>query len=227
MQVHSALSKADGTADALDEVCREVTTRLGGRSVDLAFAFFSPDHAESADLLVSTIHERLRPRVLLGCSAESVIGNTQEVEGQSALCLWAGHLPGTILTPFHLEFMQTGEQFTVTGWPQDMPTLDQNPSFLVIAEPFTTPAEAFLGDLDERFPGASAIGGMASGAQEPGANRLLFNDTVVDAGVVGVAVTGAVCIRSEEHTSELQSLAYLVCRLLLEKKKKKREPPNH
>src|SRR2546425_6270355 len=27
------------------------------------------------------------------------------------------------------------------------------------------------------------------------------------------------CTRSEEHTSELQSLAYLVCRLLLEKKK--------
>src|SRR2546425_4864383 len=27
--------------------------------------------------------------------------------------------------------------------------------------------------------------------------------------------------RSEEHTSELQSLAYLVCRLLLEKKKNK------
>src|SRR3989441_9687846 len=33
---------------------------------------------------------------------------------------------------------------------------------------------------------------------------------------------GAILIntRSEEHTSELQSLAYLVCRLLLEKKKK-------
>src|SRR6478609_3842699 len=30
--------------------------------------------------------------------------------------------------------------------------------------------------------------------------------------------------RSEEHTSELQSLAYLVCRLLLEKKKKTDEP---
>src|SRR2546425_3348322 len=33
------------------------------------------------------------------------------------------------------------------------------------------------------------------------------------------ALTG----RSEEHTSELQSLAYLVCRLLLEKKKKKKK----
>src|SRR5687767_16022771 len=29
--------------------------------------------------------------------------------------------------------------------------------------------------------------------------------------------------RSEEHTSELQSLAYLVCRLLLEKKKPQRQ----
>src|SRR3989441_6703159 len=28
-----------------------------------------------------------------------------------------------------------------------------------------------------------------------------------------------IAVRSEEHTSELQSLAYLVCRLLLEKKK--------
>src|SRR2546425_3806168 len=30
-------------------------------------------------------------------------------------------------------------------------------------------------------------------------------------------------VRSEEHTSELQSLAYLVCRLLLEKKKNSNE----
>src|SRR5687767_15449072 len=35
-----------------------------------------------------------------------------------------------------------------------------------------------------------------------------------------VALTARSGSRSEEHTSELQSLAYLVCRLLLEKKKK-------
>src|SRR2546425_8890694 len=33
--------------------------------------------------------------------------------------------------------------------------------------------------------------------------------------------------RSEEHTSELQSLAYLVCRLLLEKKKNSQCLPTH
>src|SRR2546425_3725304 len=36
---------------------------------------------------------------------------------------------------------------------------------------------------------------------------------------LGVQVLPALVDRSEEHTSELQSLAYLVCRLLLEKKK--------
>src|SRR2546425_6705794 len=37
----------------------------------------------------------------------------------------------------------------------------------------------------------------------------------------GADAFDAIFDRSEEHTSELQSLAYLVCRLLLEKKKKK------
>src|SRR2546425_12378366 len=39
----------------------------------------------------------------------------------------------------------------------------------------------------------------------------------------GIFVSSLIVVaRSEEHTSELQSLAYLVCRLLLEKKKKKK-----
>src|SRR2546425_6204175 len=42
----------------------------------------------------------------------------------------------------------------------------------------------------------------------------------------GRAVLRAPCgARSEEHTSELQSLAYLVCRLLLEKKKERDKQP--
>src|SRR3989441_3641664 len=39
---------------------------------------------------------------------------------------------------------------------------------------------------------------------------------------LAVGLVISVASRSEEHTSELQSLAYLVCRLLLEKKKKNR-----
>src|SRR2546425_2174935 len=49
--------------------------------------------------------------------------------------------------------------------------------------------------------------------------------------VVGMTSPLALRGRSEEHTSELQSLAYLVCRLLLEKKKnashRRRQFRNH
>src|SRR2546425_4002060 len=45
----------------------------------------------------------------------------------------------------------------------------------------------------------------------------LFAECLIEGGVRGGLPQN---LRSEEHTSELQSLAYLVCRLLLEKKKK-------
>src|SRR3712207_7109186 len=46
------------------------------------------------------------------------------------------------------------------------------------------------------------------------------NGDVVDFGGEGVnSEDDGVVVRSEEHTSELQSRQYLVCRLLLEKKK--------
>src|SRR2546425_6285311 len=58
----------------------------------------------------------------------------------------------------------------------------------------------------------------------PGFEGLSGTDTYTS----GVLVQGHAANpmpRSEEHTSELQSLAYLVCRLLLEKKKKHRTHP--
>src|SRR5205823_14783956 len=52
-------------------------------------------------------------------------------------------------------------------------------------------------------------------------NRLRsFPDVVTAAAQVFRPAALKLPARSEEHTSELQSLAYLVCRLLLEKKKR-------
>src|SRR5690606_40806549 len=49
-----------------------------------------------------------------------------------------------------------------------------------------------------------------------------------EAGVESPVSEGkAMCARSEEHTSELQSRENLVCRLLLEKKKTKKEKQVH
>src|SRR3712207_7271048 len=47
----------------------------------------------------------------------------------------------------------------------------------------------------------------------------LFRTTVVISGIaLTLFVVGIALLRSEEHTSELQSRQYLVCRLLLDKK---------
>src|SRR3712207_6918175 len=48
------------------------------------------------------------------------------------------------------------------------------------------------------------------------------NDSVVAGLTQPQLVSLVILARSEEHTSELQSRQYLVCRLLLEKKKKKK-----
>src|SRR5690606_42082048 len=54
----------------------------------------------------------------------------------------------------------------------------------------------------------------------PGQPHLVARQEMHMQGIVG---TPAWRVRSEEHTSELQSRENLVCRLLLEKKKKKRK----
>src|SRR5438445_2852688 len=53
---------------------------------------------------------------------------------------------------------------------------------------------------------------------------LLGYEALADARVRPITIRTPLEQRSEEHTSELQSRQYLVCRLLLEKKKNTRAP---
>src|SRR5690348_17758338 len=50
--------------------------------------------------------------------------------------------------------------------------------------------------------------------------RTFFTDASINFCSVGLCTSSSRLMRSEEHTSELQSPVHLVCRLLLEKKKK-------
>src|SRR3712207_7337635 len=50
--------------------------------------------------------------------------------------------------------------------------------------------------------------------------KIALDDTILWWVLCGVDAIDLIARRSEEHTSELQSRQYLVCRLLLEKKKK-------
>src|SRR5687767_15349615 len=86
--------------------------------------------------------------------------------------------------------------------------------------PYTTLFRSLKGDVfvtDIETLGATSVSvGVAMGA------LLVLGARWIDIGRPGyvLQLAAVACARSEEHTSELQSLAYLVCRLLLEKKKK-------
>src|SRR3712207_8426759 len=75
-----------------------------------------------------------------------------------------------------------------------------------------------------RSRGTVAVAQQAARRLRPGGALINFSSSTTRMLQPGygayVASKAAVEARSEEHTSELQSRQYLVCRLLLEKKKK-------
>src|SRR3989441_7165708 len=81
--------------------------------------------------------------------------------------------------------------------------------------PYTTLFRSVLVLAERRLDPPPEGLGRRAGAEEERGGAVAELELALDR--LGRAVHDA---RSEEHTSELQSLAYLVCRLLLEKKKK-------
>src|SRR2546425_4629654 len=77
------------------------------------------------------------------------------------------------------------------------------------------------------FPYTTLFRSSASARPQPPALLDVRNRSWVPPATLGVPSPEVGALRSEEHTSELQSLAYLVCRLLLEKKKNKHKRRIH
>src|SRR5258708_25916112 len=82
--------------------------------------------------------------------------------------------------------------------------------------PYTTLFRSLV--IEQLKPVGGHLAGQVIGRQVRGDFQRQGGPTLVDVDGDGVLVASA---RSEEHTSELQSPDHLVCRLLLEKKKKK------
>src|SRR5258708_27662185 len=99
-------------------------------------------------------------------------------------------------------------------------------SLLPLASPPPETVAVFVTDAGAlRFTETVSV---ISGKLRPGsmvsAREQLVSDTQIQPGplmAVAFKPAGSVSVRSEEHTSELQSPDHLVCRLLLEKKKNK------
>lgn len=178
MPFASALSEHPITAHAVGEVTGQVLDAIGSHP-DLALIFVTPPHAGALEDAARAVRDLLHPGTILGCAAESVTGTAREVERAPAVSLWAGHM-GPV-TPVELEAMSPGGP--VSGWPDALPFEPQ--ALLLVADPYSFPAEAFFAWLADTHPGLPVIGGMASAALGPGGTRLARDASIRTSGAVG------------------------------------------
>lgn len=192
----AACSNDAETRAAVGDACRRAVERLGG-TADLAVAFASHHHRQTFDELGQLVAELTGARHSFGASAETVIANEREFEETPALAVWLAQLPGAEVTPLRLEFQRSPDGGAITGWPESLAgDWPSGATLLLLGEPFTFPADALLAQLNEDRPGIPVIGGMASGAFQPGQNRLWLGGDVYEDGAVGVVLGGAVTVEA-------------------------------
>lgn len=191
-QFAASLSRKSDTEAAARDLADDIRAKLGSSSIDLACLFFSSHHVGRADVLATALTETLQPRLLIGCSGEGVIAGSEELETAPAVTLWTACLPQVSIEPVRLTFSPTQDQFTLAGWPD---TDVGEATFLLLADPFTTPMQEVLALLEHRYPGTAAVGGLAGGGQDAGENRLLLQEQVYTNGLVGVRLSGPVEVR--------------------------------
>jgi len=192
MKWTSVLSHERSPRFAIAEALESIDNDLGGADPDLVLLFAYPSRTDQYQLVVESIAERYPHAALVGCSAAGVVGGGEEVEHEPALALTAAVLPGVRVQPFHLqpnEMELLGDdpllwrrRFAVTP--------SEEPQFLLFPDPFTCDADVLLRALDGAYPASSKVGGLASGGNAPGENRLFAGEEIHSAGAVGVVLSG-------------------------------------
>lgn len=196
MQITSALAQHDEACQAARHLVRVTTDVMGTGPIDLACLFLSSHYLDGAEDLLEILHEQLLIRCLIGCTGEGIIANAEELESTPAVVLWSARLPGAAFRPIHLVSRPSGDTVSLEQWPSSDVLGSARPSFILLADPFTSPMDDVLGLVRSDYPGAPIIGGLAGGGQGGGENRMILNRKVYHEGIVGVAMTGSVSMRS-------------------------------
>lgn len=183
----AAVSEHPIATHATGEVLGSILEQLGGgEPPDIAFLFATAAHTGALDDVVAAIRQVLRPGVLVGSTAVSVVGRDVEVEEAPGISLLAVCLPddGPAPVPVRLEVVPSsdGDGLAVIGMPAAAP----GSTLVLCPDPFSFPADRFLDGLAAQAPGVTVVGGLASAARAPQGNRLVLDGSIHVDGAVGV-----------------------------------------
>lgn len=194
LRVASALSTRSNSCQAAVEAAQQALAPLSD-TPDLALAFVSSHHVARFDEVVDAIESATGARNLLAATGESIAGH-REIEAEPALAVWLARLPDVAISTMYLDFQTTPEGASFVGWPLDLPDAWPRPStLLLLADPFSFPADALLARLNDDQPGLVVLGGMASGGSAPEDNRLALGNRSYRRGAVAALLHGAVQIQ--------------------------------
>lgn len=196
MKWASAASERSSLATAVEECAGKITAELGGDTVDLVAVFITPHYAEQYDSLPEALRKHFGNASIIGCSGIGVIGGAKEIEAGGGVAITAASLPNVSLKNFHFE---TGDLPSPDAPPSKWEALldvspKDNPHFLILADPYTFPADAFIAGLDYAFPMSSKVGGLASGAQPYSPHSIFQGEKTYRSGASVIAMSGDVAV---------------------------------
>src|SRR4051812_47117467 len=174
----AGLAFGNDGVDGFAEAAARASLGLGGGPCQLALVFAGEANLEHAEEGLAAVNERLHPEALVGCGAQGVVGGGRELE-DGGVAIWAASLEADV-DPFHVQVGRAGEAVVISG----VPELDGADAAILLADPFSFPAEPLLSQLSDARPNLPVVGGMAS------ASGLLVGDEAVSGGAVGVVLRG-------------------------------------
>jgi small ligand-binding sensory domain FIST len=178
-------SEGFDAVEAFSEASLDAARKLDG-PCDLCLLFAGAPHLGHGKWILSTVHEHLAPRHLIGCGAGGVVGAGREIEEGPAAVVWAASMPGAEISTHHFEVEQAEDGFDVLG----VPAADElGQTMILLADPYSFATEALLDRLDELRPGMPVLGGLAS-ASAVGSASLFRNGDVLNEGAVACSLSG-------------------------------------
>lgn len=197
LDVDEKSSSKQTAKQTIADLCEKLLSELG-QEPDLVIAFVSHHYARSFEKIPGYIKDKLNPKALIGCSAGGLIGGGEEVEHEKGIALAGAVMPGVKLSGFHIfnEQLPDGDA-PPSEWEKIVGVESSvEPSFILLPDPFSFRIDSMVQGLDYAFANSVKVGGLASGANEPGRNALFLNDDVYTEGMVGLAVSGNVVVDS-------------------------------
>lgn len=186
-----AIAEARDWEVALEEVLAQTCDT----SADVVLLFASELYAEYFPEMIRRVRSKMGASILIGCSAQGVIGSNRELEGAPALSLLTLALPGVVLRAVRFTQEMIEDCTSPDAWHEQLGiSPDEVNAWLIFADPFQMDTESLIDGLAGAYPDRPMSGGLASGDVAERRTCVFLNDAVFNEGGVGLAIGGAYSI---------------------------------